>query len=117
MQELHRIWKHVRGARAIKAVARRDTRRNGFPHMTVLQSCAAIHSALYPNGDRAISSSRRHVGDRKRIVLLIFADSTRHTIAWPSIVQHLASFHSAVIRARKAGDRRGLDYEGWERIS
>jgi hypothetical protein len=35
--------------------------------------------------------------EKRRNVLLIFADIARLNIAWPSIVQHLASFHPAVI--------------------
>jgi hypothetical protein len=34
---------------------------------------------------------------KRRNVLLIFADNARLNIAWPSIVQHLASFHPVVI--------------------
>lgn len=34
---------------------------------------------------------------KRRNVLLIFADNAQPNIGWPSIVQHLASFHPAVI--------------------
>ena len=47
-------------------------------------------------------------GDRKRSVLSVFVDRARHIIAWWIIVQYLVSFHSAIILAGTAGERREL---------
>jgi hypothetical protein len=50
------------------------------------------------HGRRPPITHHHHSENRKRRnVLLIFADIARPNIAWPSIVQHLASIHPAVI--------------------
>ena len=80
-----------------------------MPRDSFALSPRTAYGTLLFNDRRSIAQRQRqrrrhppithhHLEHRKRRnVLLIFADNAQPNIGWPSIVQHLASFHPAVI--------------------